>query len=215
MCGRSDDMLDEVRLDWRVGRCGSRQPRSVIPMTSSVARWREVPVRGVPLNDRRTPSRDAPIPAGPQAHVDYHPTQSPSRRSTRNGSGERGLSGVTVGRRSAGTVTANRDAAHHTSMAAIVVERVVLDAAVVPHGDRSGLPPEAARALLCGRVREQESQQRRRLGAMHALDADRERRVHIQALTPRLGCVRTTGCSTRLAAASAAPRVAIAELCVE
>jgi hypothetical protein len=54
--------------------------------------------------------------------------------------------------RSAGPVTLDSDAAHMAAVTSIVEERVVLDAAVVPHRHRPRCPSEAARERLSHRM---------------------------------------------------------------
>src|SRR5437660_1606024 len=64
-----------------------------------------------------------------------------------------------------------RNAMHEPAVAVIVVHRVVLRAAVIPDGERAGLPGEAAGELRPDLVLEEKLQQRRALLLGHAAKA--------------------------------------------
>ncbi len=72
------------------------------------------------------------------------------------------------------------------ALACVVIERVVLHAAVVPHHERAWLPLHAAGEDLLGRLADQETQKVSGLVAVEASDADREGTVHIERLLARL-----------------------------
>ena len=75
--------------------------------------------------------------------------------------------------KSARRVAGEGHAVHHAAKAVIIVDRVVLGAAIVPEGERTDLPAKAAgefRALLMG---EQIIQQRGALRLAHVLEAHR------------------------------------------
>src|SRR5690349_5008346 len=63
------------------------------------------------------------------------------------------------GRKSSRLVAAERDAVHHAAMTMIVVDGVVHRTAIVPKGERAGLPAEAAGELGPDLVLPQELQQ--------------------------------------------------------
>src|SRR6266581_8910478 len=78
------------------------------------------------------------------------------------------------------------DAMHYAPMAVVVVDGIVLAAAVVPERERAGAPLEAAGEFRLHLVAEQELQQRRALFLGHAGKARGVRGVDIQRLAPGL-----------------------------
>ena len=76
---------------------------------------------------------------------------------------------------------------HDAAEAVVVVDRVVLGAAVVPEGERSHPPGEAAGELRFHLVLEQELQERRAFRVRHAAETRGMRHVHIQRLAAGLG----------------------------
>ena len=88
-----------------------------------------------------------------------------------------GLSG------SMGLVAFEGDSVHDPAIAVIVVDRVVLGAAVVPKGDCIGLPLEATSELRLDLVLKQILQDGCAFLVQHALDARGVSRVHVQGFS--------------------------------
>ena len=86
--------------------------------------------------------------------------------------------------------------------AVVVVERVVLDAAVVPQRQRAGLPAETAGEFGPRLVREEEVEQRRAFGLGHPGKAERVAALDIERLAAGLGM----GAHDRVSATYAAAR---------
>src|SRR5690349_9418307 len=80
----------------------------------------------------------------------------------------------------------HRDAAHVPALAVIVVEGVMPDAAIVPERQRAGAPAEAAGVGLTSRHLEEIVQQRLTLLLGPSRKAQREGRVDVKPLPPRL-----------------------------
>src|SRR5438034_9604044 len=76
---------------------------------------------------------------------------------------------------------------HDPAEAVVIVDRVVLGAAIVPEGERADLPAEAAGEFRPGLLREQEAQQRRALLLGHSLEAQRVAAIDVERLPPGLG----------------------------
>src|SRR5580704_15157058 len=74
----------------------------------------------------------------------------------------------------------DRHPVHDAALAVIVVDRVVLDAAIVPERDRALFPAEAAGEFGPHRVLPQVVEQRRALLLGHVLEADREGAVDVE-----------------------------------
>ena len=71
-------------------------------------------------------------------------------------------------------------------MPLIVVDRVVLRAAVVPQRDRPRTPAEAAGEVRADLMAEEILEQRRALLLRHAVEGDRVRRIDVECLAARL-----------------------------
>src|ERR1700687_107702 len=84
-------------------------------------------------------------------------------------------------------VAVDRDAVHHAALPVIVVERVMLDAAIVPERDRIRFPAEAAGEFRPHRMLPQEVQQRPALLDRHVLEADGKVAVDVEAFPAGLG----------------------------
>ena len=76
---------------------------------------------------------------------------------------------------------------HHAAKAVIVVDRVVLGAAIVPQRDRAGLPAETAGEFRARRVGEKIAEQRRALLDRHVLEAQRVPAIGVERLAAGLG----------------------------
>src|SRR5215831_9106439 len=68
-------------------------------------------------------------------------------------------------------ITRDGDAMHTPPLARIIVERGMLDAAVVPDRQRTNLPAESAGKLRLHGMRHQKIENRPRLGALEAFEA--------------------------------------------
>ena len=95
-------------------------------------------------------------------------------------------------------VTVDGDAVHDPALTMVIVDRVVLDATVVPKGNCVGAPAEAAGEFGPYQVAVEIVEERRALFFAHAAEADREGAVDEQPLAPGFGWVRMTGCSELL-----------------
>src|SRR5438067_5558510 len=84
-------------------------------------------------------------------------------------------------------VAVDRDAVHQPALTVIIVERVVLDAAIVPERHRPLLPAEAAGEFRLYRVFPQEIEQRAAFLNRHVLEADGEVAVDVEAFSAGLG----------------------------
>ena len=71
---------------------------------------------------------------------------------------------------------------HHAAKAVIVVDRVVLGAAIVPQRDRSYLPAETAREFRARRVGKKIAQQRRALFNRHVPEAQRVPAIGVKCI---------------------------------
>src|SRR5580765_2138389 len=71
----------------------------------------------------------------------------------------------------AGAIAGERDPVHQPAAARVVVDRVVLGAAIVPEGDRARAPAEAARELGADLVTVEVAQDRQALLARHPGEA--------------------------------------------
>lgn len=78
-------------------------------------------------------------------------------------------------------VAVDCDAVHYPALAMIIVQRIVLHAAIVPERDRALLPAEAAGEFRPDRVLPEEVQQWPALLDRHVLEADREIAVDVEA----------------------------------
>src|SRR5215475_9208753 len=78
-------------------------------------------------------------------------------------------------------------APHAPALAVIVVDRVVLGAAVVPNGERPRGPAHTAGKLGPRLVRLQPVNEREALLLAHVLEADRVAAAHVQGLAPGFG----------------------------
>src|SRR6202041_504357 len=76
----------------------------------------------------------------------------------------------------------DRHPVHHAALAVIIVDRVVLDGAVVPERDRALLPPEAAGEFRAHRVAVEVVEERRALLLGHVLEARGEATMHVERL---------------------------------
>ena len=76
---------------------------------------------------------------------------------------------------------------HHPPVAVVVVDRVVLGAAVVPEGERADFPVEAAGELRLHLVAEEVVEERRAFLLGHAAEADGVAEVDVERLASGLG----------------------------
>src|SRR5688572_12207151 len=83
-------------------------------------------------------------------------------------------------------VAGERDPVHQPAVAVVVVDRVVLRAAVVPERDRSRLPCKAAGELRPHLVAEKELEQRRALLVRHPLEPGGVRDIYIECFATGL-----------------------------
>src|SRR4051794_19484399 len=83
-------------------------------------------------------------------------------------------------------IARQRDAMHHAPMPVVVVDRIVLRAAVVPQRERADAPAEAAGELGLHLVAEQVLQERRALLFGHAVEADGMGDVDVKRFAPGL-----------------------------
>src|SRR6185503_4095074 len=83
-------------------------------------------------------------------------------------------------------ITLERHAMHHAAKAVIVVDRVVLGAAIVPQRDRPWLPAKTAREFRARRVGKKIAQQRRALFNRHVAEAQRVAAVGVKSLAAGL-----------------------------
>src|SRR6516162_647521 len=83
-------------------------------------------------------------------------------------------------------IAVDGDAVHDSAPAMVIVDRVVLDAAIVPKGDCVGAPAEAAGEFGPHQVAIEIVEQGRALSFAHAAEADREGAVDEQPLAPGL-----------------------------
>src|SRR5262245_51360498 len=79
-----------------------------------------------------------------------------------------------------------RDAVHQAAIAVIIVDRIVLGAAIVPERDRARLPMEAAGELRPDLMPEQKIEDRRALLLAHVLEAHRVGDVDVERLAAGL-----------------------------
>src|SRR6516165_8403265 len=84
-------------------------------------------------------------------------------------------------------VTVDGDAVHDPALTMVIVDRVVLDATVVPKGNCVGAPAEAAGEFGPYQVGVEIVEERRALFFAHAAKADRESAVDEQPLAPGFG----------------------------
>src|SRR5579862_908807 len=84
-------------------------------------------------------------------------------------------------------VAVDRDAVHDAALAVIIVERVMLHAAIVPERDRAPLPAEAAGEFRLDRVLVEEIQQGPAFLDRHVLEADGEVAVDVEPLASGFG----------------------------
>ena len=84
-------------------------------------------------------------------------------------------------------VTVDGDAVHDPALTMVIVDRVVLDATVVPKGNCVGAPAEAAGEFGPYQVAVEIVEERRALFCAHAAEADREGAVDEQPLAPGFG----------------------------
>jgi CheY-like chemotaxis protein len=82
---------------------------------------------------------------------------------------------------SEGLVAVDGDPVHDPAIAIVVVQGIVLYAAIVPKRDRTRLPAEAARVFRPDGVLEEKLHQRTAFVDSHILEADREVPVDVQA----------------------------------
>jgi predicted dithiol-disulfide oxidoreductase (DUF899 family) len=94
---------------------------------------------------------------------------------------------------SAGSVAREGDPVHHAAVAVVVVDRVVLGAAVVPERERADLPLEAAGEFRLDLVPEEIVEQRRAFLLGHAAKAHGVRDVHVERLAPSFGMYANDG----------------------
>src|SRR6185437_3390618 len=87
---------------------------------------------------------------------------------------------------SARHVAGQRDAVHDAAIAVIVVDRVVLRRAIVPEGERTCLPVEAAGEVGLHLVAEEEVEDRRALLLAHADKAQRVAAIDVERLAAGL-----------------------------
>src|SRR5207253_5031956 len=90
--------------------------------------------------------------------------------------------GLRLGRGSGRAFALDRHAVHDPARAAIVVDRVVLDATIVPERDRIGLPAETAGEFRAHRVVAEIFQQRGALRLGHVLEAQGEGAIDVKRL---------------------------------
>ena len=102
------------------------------------------------------------------------------------------LAGVLLKRR----ITQNRRAVHHSALRPVIVDRVMLSHAVVPHGHVVCLPTPAQGEFRSRAVGEQQFQNGLTLGSFQFIDPRGEPSLTNNALRPLTGCVRMTGCDS-------------------
>src|SRR5690242_13058779 len=85
------------------------------------------------------------------------------------------------------TVTVDGDAMHDPLLAVVIVDRVMLDAAIVPECDCVRAPSEAAGEFRLCRMAIEEIEQRRALLLGHTGKADREVVIDVKRLAAGLG----------------------------
>src|SRR3954453_9144835 len=86
--------------------------------------------------------------------------------------------------RSARPIAGEGDTVHDAAISMIVVDRIVLGRAVVPEGERSRRPAEAAGEFRPHLVVEEEIEQWRALRLAHALEADGVGGIDVERFTP-------------------------------
>src|SRR6266567_3755272 len=84
--------------------------------------------------------------------------------------------------RSARPIAGQGNAMHDAAMPVIVVDRIVLGRAIVPEGERSLRPAEAAGEFRPRLMAEEDIEQRRALRLAHALEADGVGGIDIERL---------------------------------
>src|SRR5258708_5997462 len=89
--------------------------------------------------------------------------------------------------RSARPIAGEGDAMHDAAMPVIVVDRIVLGRAIVPEGERSRRPAEAASEFRPHLVAEEEIEQRCALRLAHALEADGVGDIDVERLAAGFG----------------------------